>query len=143
MLGHIVTKEQDAGGVSFRLFRPAAEETHMCTVDEIEDDNGILWMLFDKFTVNDLWKCQSILGERKAISKNLRDKRLYVGHINGCQKITDIYAKHGSKEDIAKLNVVAKALRASPMKALRDFQRRQFRTPYTPRYPLQQDLASS
>ena len=49
---------------------------------------------------------------------------LYVGQTNGCQKITDIYAKHGSEEDIAKLNAIAKAL-----KALRDFQKRQFGTP--------------
>ena len=61
LLGHIVTKEQDAVGVSFRLSRPAAEERCMYTVDEIEDDQGILWMLFDirheqLFTVNDLWK---------------------------------------------------------------------------------------
>ena len=34
LLGHIVTKEQD---VSFRWFGPAAEETYMYTVDEIED----------------------------------------------------------------------------------------------------------
>ena len=40
-------------------------------------------------------------------------------------------AKHGSKEDIAKLNAVAKALKTSPMKALRDFQRRQIGTPPT------------
>ena len=32
LLGHVVTKEQDAGGVSFRRSRPAAEETY------IEDD---------------------------------------------------------------------------------------------------------
>ena len=54
---------------------------------------------------------------------------LYVRQINGCQKIIDTCAKHGSKEDIVKLNAVAKALEASSMKALRDFQRRQFGTP--------------
>ena len=64
----------------------------MYTLDETEDDPGILWMLFDirheqLFTVNDLWKYQSTLGEGKAISKNLCDKILYVGQINGCQKI--------------------------------------------------------
>ena len=32
------------------------------------------------------------------------------------------------KNDIAKLNTVAKALKASPLKTLRDFQRRQFGT---------------
>ena len=74
----------------------------MYKVDEIEDDQGILWMLFDirheqLFTVHDLWKCKSTLGELKAISKNLCDKMLYVGQIIGCQKIIDIYAKHGSK----------------------------------------------
>ena len=46
-------------------------------------------------------------------------------------KDIDIYAKHGSEEDIAKLNAVSKALKASSMKALRDFQRRQFGTPHT------------
>ena len=56
---------------------------------------------------------------------------LYVERTNGCQKIIDIYAKHSSEEDIAKLNAVAKALKASSMKALRDFQRRQFGTPPT------------
>ena len=108
----------------------------MYTVDEIEDDQGILWMQFDirhkqLFTVNDLRKCQSALGEGKTISKNLCDKMLYVEQINGCQKKIAIYAKHGSKEDIAKLKEVSKALKASSMKALRDFQRRHFGTPPT------------
>ena len=63
----------------------------MHTVDGIEDDQGILWMLFDirheqLFTVNDLWKCQSALGEGKRFQK-ICDKMLYVGQINGCQKI--------------------------------------------------------
>ena len=80
-LGHIVTKEQDAGKVSFGMSRAAAEETYMCTVDETEDGKGILWMLFDirheqLFTVNDLWKCQSTLGEGKTNSKYLCDKML-------------------------------------------------------------------
>ena len=92
LLGHIVTKEQDAVGVSFKRSSPAAEETYMYTVDEIENDQGIVWMLFyirheQLFTVNDLCKCQSALGEEKAISKDLCDKMLYVGQINGCQKI--------------------------------------------------------
>ena len=100
MLGHIVTKEQDAGGVSFRRPGPAAEKTYICTVDEIENDKGILWILFDirheqLFTVNNLWKCQSTLGEGKAILKNLCDKMLYVTQINGCRKIIESYAKHG------------------------------------------------
>ena len=108
----------------------------MCKVDQIEDDQSILWMLFDirhgeLFAVNDLWKCQSTLGEGKAVLKNLCDKMLYVGQTIGCQKMTDIYAKHGSKEDIAKLNAVAKALKASSIKALRDFQRHQFGAPPT------------
>ena len=125
MLGHIVTKEQDAVGVGFRRSGPAAEETCMHTVDEIENDQGILWMLFDicheeLFTVNDLYGCQSTLGEGKVISKNLCDRMLYVGQINGCQKIINIYAKQGSKKIIAKLNAVAKALKASSMKTLRD-----------------------
>ena len=43
----------------------------------------------------------------------------------------DIHAKHGSKEDIAKLNAVAEALKASSMKASRDLQKRQFGTSST------------
>ena len=54
---------------------------------------------------------------------------MYVGTETVCKKIADIYAKHGSKEDLAKLNAVPKALKAAPMKVLRDFQRRQFGTP--------------
>ena len=61
---------------------------------------------------------------------------LYVGQVNGCQKMNDIYAKHGSKEDIVKLNVVPKALKSSPMKALRDFQRRQFEMPLNSSVPI-------
>ena len=92
LFGHIITKKQDAVGVSFRRSRPAAEKTYMYTLDEIEDDQGILWMLFDiryeqLFTVTDLWKCQSTPGEGKTISKTLCDKMLYVGQINDCQKI--------------------------------------------------------
>ena len=37
-------------------------------------------------------------------------------------------AKHGSKEDIAKLNAVAKAFKAFSIKALTDFQRCHFGT---------------
>ena len=47
----------------------------------------------------------------------------YVGQTNGC--------KARIKEDIAKLNAVAEALKASSVKALTDFQRRQFGTPPT------------
>ena len=126
MLGHIVTKEQDAVGVSFRRSGPASKETYMYTVDEIKDDQCILWMIFDirheqLFTVNDLWKCQSTLEEEKAISKYLCDEMLYIGQINGCQKIINIYAKHASKVDMGKMNAVTKALEASSMKALRIF----------------------
>ena len=67
--------------------------------------------------------------EKESDFKNLCDKMLYVAQINSCQKIIDIHAKHGSKEDIVKLNAAAKSLKASPMKALRDFQRRQVGTP--------------
>ena len=47
LLGHIVTKEQDAVAVRVRWSRPAAKETYMHTVKEIEDDQGILWVLSD------------------------------------------------------------------------------------------------
>ena len=62
----------------------------MYTVSEIEDDQDILWMLFDirheqLFTVNDLWKCKSTPGEGKAISIKLCDKMLYVRQTNGCK----------------------------------------------------------
>ena len=48
---------------------------------------------------------------------------MYIGTMTGCKKITDVYAKHGSKKDLAKLHPVVKALKDSPIKALRDFQR--------------------
>ena len=48
-----------------------------------------------------------------------------------CMLDRQMVAKHGSKEDIAKLNAVAKALKASSIKALRDFQRRPFGMPPT------------
>ena len=47
LLGHIVTREQDAVGVSFRQSEPAVEETYKYMADEIEDDQGILSILFD------------------------------------------------------------------------------------------------
>ena len=43
-----------------------------------------------------------------------------------CMLDRQMVAKNGSKEDIAKLNAVAKAFKASSIKALRDSQRRQF-----------------
>ena len=106
LLGYIVTKGQDAVGVSFRRSRPAAEETYMYTAYEIEDDQGIVSMLVDirqeqLFTVNDLSKCQSTLGERKTISKNLCGKMLYVGQINGCQKIL-IYMQSTAQKKISR-----------------------------------------
>ena len=90
LLGHIVTKEQDAVGVSFRRSRPAAEET--CTrwmrLRMIKVSFGCyLTFVMISCSVFDLWKCQSALGEGKTISKHLCDKMLYVGQINGCQKI--------------------------------------------------------
>ena len=54
---------------------------------------------------------------------------MYIGTVTGCKKVRDISAKHGSKEDPAKLHAVAKAPKASPMKALRNFQRQQFGRP--------------
>ena len=41
-----------------------------------------------------------------------------------CMLDRQMVAKQGSKEDIAKLNAVAEALKASSMKASRDFKRR-------------------
>ena len=70
MLGHIVTKEQGAGGVSFRCSGNAAEVTYRYRLDKIEDDQGILWILFDichqeLLTVNDLWRYDSTHKEGK------------------------------------------------------------------------------
>ena len=36
--------------------------------------------------------------------------------MTACKEVTDIYEKHSSKEDLAKLHTVAKAVKASPMK---------------------------
>ena len=56
---------------------------------------------------------------------------MFIGTYHGCKKLTDIYGTPGSKEDLSKLNAVARVLKASPMKTVRDFQRRQFGTPPT------------
>ena len=88
-LGHIVTKEQDAVGVSFRRSRPAAEETCIwwMRLRMIKVSFGCyLTFVMIICSVFDLWKCQSVLGEGKTILKSLCDKVLYVGQINGCQK---------------------------------------------------------
>ena len=136
MLGHIATKDQDAGGVSFKRSRSGTAETYMYTLDEIEDDQGTLWKLFnilheELFTVSDLWRCHSNEDNGKDVSQKLADKMMFIGTYHGCQKLTDIYGRRGSKEDLSKLNAVARVLKASPMKTVRDFQRRQFGTPST------------
>ena len=47
LFGHIVTKEQELGGVSFTCSRITAESFHIVHIDKTEDDQGILWVLFD------------------------------------------------------------------------------------------------
>ena len=136
MLGHIATKDQDAGGVSFKRSRSGTAETYMYTHDEIKDDQGMLWKLFnirheELFTVSDLWRCQSNEDDGKDVSQKLSDKMMFIGTYHGCQELTDVYGRRGSKEDLSKLNAVARVLKASPMKTVRDFQRRQFGTPPT------------
>ena len=95
----------------------------MFSVDEIEDDQGILWQLFDigheeLFTTHDLYRCISLSNDDKEIPRDLAKKLLYVGTFDGCKKITDLYNKPCSREERSALNVVAKALKASPMKTL-------------------------
>ena len=56
----------------------------MYTLDKIEDDQGILWILLDirhkkLFTINDLWRNHSTLKEGEEISKALSDKVMYIG----------------------------------------------------------------
>ena len=96
----------------------------------------ILWQLFDirheeLFTTHDLYRCISLSNDDKEIPRDLAKKLFYVGTFDGCKKITDLYNKPCSREEHAALNAVAKALKVSPMKTLRDFQRRQFGTPLT------------
>ena len=96
MLGHIATEDQDAGGVSFKRSRSGTAETYMYTLDEIEDDQGILWKLFnirheELFTVSDLWRCHSNEDDGKDVSQKLSDKMMFIGTYHGCQKLTDIY----------------------------------------------------
>ena len=135
LFGHIVTKEKQPRGVSFRCCRIAAEETNMYTWTRLKITN----VSFGSCLTSAIKNClqlmifggtvQHCMKEGKEISKTLSDKIMYIGTMTGCKKIRDIYAKHGSKEDLAKLHAVAKAPKASPMKALRDFQRQQFGTP--------------
>ena len=133
LLGYITTKGQKGCDISFRSSRSAAKETFKYSVDEIEDDQGILWQLFDirLFTTHDLYICISLSNDNKEIPRDLAKKLFYVGTFDGCKKITDLYNKPCSGEERSALNAVAKALKASPMKTLRDFQRRQFGTPLT------------
>ena len=136
LLGYITTKGQKGCGISFRSSQSAAEETFMYSVDEIQDDQGIHWQLFDirheeLFTTHDLYRCISLSNDDKEIPRDLAKKLFYVRTFDGCKKITDLYNKPCSREERSALNAVAKALKASPMKTLRDFQRRQFGTPPT------------
>ena len=55
--------------------------------------------------------------------KDLANKILYLGNFDGCEKITDMYRVRASKEETSALNTVAKALKAVPIRAVRDFQR--------------------
>ena len=81
LLGHIITKEQDAVGVSFRRSRPAAEE--ICTRWMRLRMINVSFGCYLKFVMNSCSQSM-ILGR---FSKNLCDKMLYVGQMNGCQKI--------------------------------------------------------
>ena len=83
------------------------------------------------FTVNDLYRFTCLTSGEKGLLKDLANKILYVGNFDGFEKITDMYRARASKEETSALNTVAKALKAVPIRAVRDFQRRKFGTPPT------------
>ena len=87
MLGHIATKDQKGTSVSFKSSRPAAEETFIYSLDEIEDKQGILWQLFgirdeELFIVNDMYRFISLASGGKELPKDLANKRLHIGHFD-------------------------------------------------------------
>ena len=65
----------------------------MYTVDEIEDDQGISFGRYLTFVMNSCSQSMIFgnvsqhLKKKKRFSKTLCDETLYVGQINGCQKI--------------------------------------------------------
>ena len=128
LLGHIVTKEQDAVGVSFRRSRPVAEETcaRWMRLRMIKVSFGC----YLTFVMNSCSESMIFGNVSQHLEKGKRFQKIYMTKCCMSKDI-DIYAKHDSKEVIATLNAVSKALKASSMKALRDFQRRQFGTPPT------------
>ena len=104
----------------------------MYTLDEIEDGQGILWKLFnirheELFTVSELWRSHSNENAEKDVSQKLFDKIMFIGTYCGCKKLTNIYGSHGSKKYLWKLNAVARVLKASPMKTVRDFSKKTIR----------------
>ena len=125
LLGHIVTKEQDAVGVSFRRSRPAAEET--CTLWMRLRMIKVSFGCYLTFVINSCSQSMIFGNVSQRLEKGKRFQKICMTKCCMSKDI-DINAKQGSKEDIAKLNTVSKALKASSTKALRDFQRRQLGT---------------
>ena len=87
MLEHITTKGQKGTGVIFKSSRPAAEETFMYSLDEIEDNQGILSQLFgiqheELFTVNDLYRFISLTSGESELPNDLVNKILYIGNFD-------------------------------------------------------------
>ena len=91
LLGHIVTKEQDEVGVSFRRSRPTAEET--CTRWMRLRMIKVSFGCYLTFVINSCSQSMIFgnvsqhLENGKRFKKVCMTKMLYVGQINGCQKI--------------------------------------------------------
>ena len=113
LLGHIVTKEQDTVGVSFRRSRPAAEET--CTPWMRSRMIKVSFGCYLTFVMNSCSQSVIFGNVSQHSEKGKRFPKICI--TKGCMsKDIDIYAKHGSKEDIGNSNAVSKALKASSMK---------------------------
>ena len=128
MLGHIVTKEQAAAGVSFRRSRPAAKET--CTLWMRLRIIKVSFGCYLTFVMSSCSQSMIFGNVSQHLEKGKRFQRICMKKCCMSKDI-DIYAKHGSEEDIAKLNAVSKTLKVCSVEALRDFHRRQFGTPPT------------
>ena len=83
------------------------------------------------FNVGDLRKVRNLEKSNKLVPNTLNKKVLYIGGWERCYKVTEVFAGDVSGQSTTFLHTVMKALKAKPMKTVRDFQRRRYGTPPT------------
>ena len=111
MLGHITTKGQKSILVSVLKVRGLQQKKHSCTplikLKTIKE-SFVSYLAFDMKSCSLSMTCTDsslTSGEKELPSVN---KILYIGNFDGRQRITDMYKKRASKEEIFALNAVVK-----------------------------------